>query len=71
MLCRLYTRETRKKKMEGELGIFEAPKTMKTLVHVYNTILLVLGISKEDFKVFKNKTLFSVHCNRVFYKFPG
>ena len=32
---------------------FEAPKTMKTFVYVYNTaLLLVLGISKEDFKGF-------------------
>ena len=27
---------------------FEAPKTMKTFVYVYNTMLLVLGISKEN-----------------------
>ena len=27
-------------------------KTMKTFVYVYNTALLVLGISKEDFKGF-------------------
>ena len=27
-------------------------KTMKTFVYVYNTMLLVLSISKEDFKGF-------------------
>ena len=27
-------------------------KTMKTFVYAYNTALLVLGISKEDLKVF-------------------
>ena len=31
---------------------FETPKIMKTFVYVYNTALLVLGISKEDFKGF-------------------
>ena len=30
-------------------SIFEAPKT---LVYVYNTMLLVLGISKKDITVF-------------------
>ena len=29
-----------------------AEKTMKTFVYVYNSMLLVLGISKEDFTVF-------------------
>ena len=39
-------------------------------------MLLVLGISKEDFTVFLNpckpsRMVFNVCCNRVFYKFPG
>ena len=33
-------------------AVFEAPKIMKMFVYVYNTALLVLGISKEDFKGF-------------------
>ena len=33
-------------------AVFKAPKTMKMFVYVYNTVLLVLGITKEDFKGF-------------------
>ena len=40
-----------RKKMEKR-AVFEALKTMKAFVYAYNTKLLVLGISKEDFKVF-------------------
>ena len=52
---------------------FEAPKSMKMFLYVYIT---ALGISKEDFTVFLNpcnpsRMVFGVHCNRVFYKFPG
>ena len=48
-------------------------KTMKMFVHVYNTMLLVLGI---NFTVFLNHCkpsmmIFGVRCNRVFFKFPG
>ena len=43
----------RKKKEDGETGSFlKHQKTMKTLAYVNNTALLVLGISKEDFKGF-------------------
>ena len=47
-------RETKERKKEdGETGSFlKHQKTMKTFVYVYNTMLLVLGISKEDFIVF-------------------
>ena len=69
--------EERKKKEDGETGSFlKHQKTMKTFVYVYNTMLLVLGISKEDFTVFLNPykpsiMVIGVRCNRVFYKFPG
>ena len=64
-----------RKKMEKWV-VFEAPKTMKTFVYVYNTRLLVLGISKEDFTVFltpckPSRMVFGIHCNRLFYKFTG
>ena len=39
----------RKKKMEKQ-AVFEAPKAMYMFI-IYNTVLLVLGISKEDFTV--------------------
>ena len=46
-------KEERKKEEDGETGSFlKHQKTMKTFVYVYNTTLLVLGISKEDFTVF-------------------
>ena len=64
----------RKKKEDGETGSFlKHQKTMKTFVYVYNTALLVLGISKEDFKNLckLSRVVFGVHCNRGFYKFPG
>ena len=49
---------------------------MKTFAYVYYTALLVLGISKEDFKGFlkplkASRVVFNVRCNRGFYKFPG
>ena len=47
--------ETKKerKKEDGEMGSFlKHHKTMKMFVYVYNIMLLVLGISKEDFTVF-------------------
>ena len=62
---------------DGETGSFlKHQKTMKTFVYVYNTMLLVLGIGKEDFTIFLNPCkpsmmVFGVRCNRVFYKFPG
>ena len=41
-----------------------------------DTVLLVLGISKEDFAGFFNpckpcRVVFGICCNRMFYKFPG
>ena len=49
-------------------ALFKAPKNHE---NVYNTMLLVLGISKEDFAVSFNPCepsmmVFGVHCNRVF-----
>ena len=45
--------DARNKEEDGETGSFmKYQKTMKTFVYVYNTMLLVLGISKEDFIVF-------------------
>ena len=39
--------------METETGSFlKHQKTMKMFVYVYNTALLVLGISNKDFKSF-------------------
>ena len=58
MLCGLQTCETKKRKKErkkedGETGSFlKHQKNMKTFVYVYNTMLLVLGISKKDLTVF-------------------
>ena len=72
-----------KNKMEKQ-AVFKHQKTMKMFVYVYNTVLLVLGISKEVlntlckfsrvvFGVRCNSVLvvFGVRCNSVFYKFPG
>ena len=44
--------EERKRRRWRNRQFFEAPKIMKTFVYVYNTMLLVLNISKEDFTVF-------------------
>ena len=49
---------------------------MKMFIDVYNTALLVLGISKEDFKGFLKPLQvfwggFGVRYNREFYKFSG
>ena len=72
--------DARNKEEEEERGrngqFLKYQKTMKTFVYVYNTMLLVLGINKEDFTVFLNPRkpsmmVFSMRCNRVFYKFPG
>ena len=38
-------KKERKKKIEKR-AVFKAPNNMKTFVYVYNTKLLVLGISK-------------------------
>ena len=52
-------KEERRRKEDGETGSFlKHQKTMKTFVYVYNTMLLVLGISKEDFTVFKPLQVF-------------
>ena len=57
------------------MGSFLKQKTTKTFVYVYNTALLVLGISKKDLKSFWNpcklsRVVFSVRCNRGFTNFP-
>ena len=53
-------------------AVSKVPKAMKAFVYVYNTILLVLGITKENFNPWKpSRMVFSMHYNRVFYKFPG
>ena len=50
---------------------------MKTFVYVYNTVLLFLGISKEDITGFflnlcrLSRVVFGVRCDMGFYKFPG
>ena len=48
---------------------------MYNYMSLYNTALLVLDISKEDFEDFLTckpfRMVFGVGCNRVFYKFPN
>ena len=62
-------------KME-KCAVYKALKTMKTFVYVYNTTLLVLGISKEGFTGLLtlcklSRVVFDMPCNRVFYKISG
>ena len=61
-------------KMEKR-AVFWTPKNHENVCLCYNTALLVLGISKEDFKGFWNlcklsRVVFN-RCNRGFYKFPA
>ena len=70
------TRNKEGKKEDGETGSFlKHQQTMKTFVYVYNAMLSVLNISKEDFTFFKPLQafydVFGVCCNTVFYKYPG
>ena len=45
-------KERKKEEEDGEMGRFlKHQKTMKMFVYVYNTMLLVLGISNKDFTV--------------------